>query len=320
MRLVAVVSSALKTKLAAFVDRNVGVPILCSYSSDTATHRSRRRHVVKLGPGRYRHRRPEKASEYLVQRAFYRSATGDLMAFFPEAAPMINKKAATVHGAFVHTIKPVYFQGHSCVSIHHNVSDKEGLKAGARLHGKQHQMNLATHMKQLLRRSPWFADLIWVASASCALRDFQGAFSNSLTHFGVFKVELVTKHAWCVVETLLLGFSDMNEHLADFIREKIHFRGLSRGEVDAMVEVFWVLEAPVETFDLIEDLELRWEDHRLCGSTRHRHNDNLTDLISQLYSLIWDFRSFTTSRWLSLGPCARKVLERRWFPVLLGWP
>ena len=59
--------------------------------------------------------------------------------------------------------------------------------------------------------------------------------------------------------------------------------------------------------DQLVDLELRWEFGSLCVHARHRDDTTIIQRIEMILLMVWDFREWTDSRWLTLGPCCRSL-------------
>ena len=151
------------------------------------------------------------------------------------------------------------------------------------------------------------ASLSWVVVGGCALHDCHNSLHWGLRSvFGTATVDY-TKSMHTVVEALRNGHSLLHCHLSAFVIQTTTLDDTMHDCYE--VSQFWVnLGVEPGVAEILGNLNPRWVDGQLRISTRLSQPDHLHEQICYCLAAVACFKSFTDSRWLTIGDCCRSLL------------
>ena len=151
------------------------------------------------------------------------------------------------------------------------------------------------------------ASLSWVLVGGCALHDCHNALHWGLRSvFGAATVDY-TKSLHVVVDALRNGHSELHGRLSNFVTQSTTLDDTLHDCFE--VSQFWVnLGVDAGVAEILGNLNPRWVDGRLRICTRLVPSGQLHEQICYCLAAVARFRSFTDSRWLTIGDCCRSLL------------
>jgi hypothetical protein len=140
----------------------------------------------------------------------------------------------------------------------------------------------------------------WIVSVGCALHDTQSAFRWSLPHR--FADADLLKDIWISMASVRQSYDAILRYLSDWIVTALSFTDKWADDEFATWKLLWeTLRLDEETVNILMYLQLRFCDGRLLVSVGCRGDADLVQAISTIILVVWKFRRYTDSRWLSLG-------------------
>jgi hypothetical protein len=111
------------------------------------------------------------------------------------------------------------------------------------------------------------------------------------------------KDLWVICESLRCGYDLLMQHLGQWMSTRIAFDSW-----DDMPDIqeFWAMLG-LEPQWVLESLQLRWHDGCLRVAPSWQKDPKLCELISATLLHVFRFKSFTESRWVSMGPACRTL-------------
>ena len=158
----------------------------------------------------------------------------------------------------------------------------------------------AAHLADLARLKDW------AVTTPCANHDRQNALKWALRGIGS-EVEVI-KRLHVSIAALRNAYDLLYASLTDFLSQTLYF-------VDGDVSLrgplyrFWIglgLESGVA--DLAADLQLLWRSDRLEVTNARRNDAQLTETVSRIMLTVCKFKSFTDSRWLTVGDSSKSLV------------
>ena len=287
-----------------------GRPVLFHYSADGTPLATRQRVVAEVGRERRVSMQGRATEEYLVQHAFYRHIGLDeksrTAVVLRDPLPLTNGKGvlACFSAALAYIVHP-RDMGHHGICISHYTFDRALYTGMEKLFRKHH-----AHMNSLgqgAARNPHKTLqplLDWVLSCGCALHDTQNALKWSM--FQQFCDSEAMADIYIVMQSVINSSGLVLGHMGTWLQSVLVFSGEEELEpVEVMQELWTTLGCDPElTEALASELRLCWRDGRLRVAASLLEKGNVMDKVSGALLALWKFRTFSTSRWCSLGtPC-----------------
>ena len=145
----------------------------------------------------------------------------------------------------------------------------------------------------------------WVVCTACANHDAQNALKWSLMNVSS-DVEVVHK-LHIIIESLRNSFDLILDRLAKFVADKLRFDDGDYDRGDAYR--FWVtLGVRSDVADVLADLNLSYEGGYLRVHVSHVGSAGLYEKITGAMLVVFKFKRFTDSRWVTVGDCCRSLL------------
>lgn len=297
----------LKAKGEALVRDAAGSPVLMSYSFDGTPLSVKTRMTAEWEKGAKVAITGRATSEYLVQHMYYRTygSTGRARTclVIRDPLPLTSGKSAWALWSAGQEFKRTPMQiGHTGISIVHYVFDRAGYSALLRMnkqfHAHLHDSQMSTPLQKLQE---------WVVSSGCGLHDCHNGLKWGMhTHFND---PSLMKDIYIVIESLRNSHNLIQRHLRAWIADKVQFADEWSGEESSVMGEMWttlgVEPAVVEV--LVADLQLRWQGGSLQVAAKWAASSGLVEKVSFCLLSLWHFRSFSDSRWVSVG-CSCRTL------------
>lgn len=248
-------------------------------------------------------RRGRRVHEWLVQRLFLLSHSGQRCALFTDPRDMEDKTCATHHAAGVELWEGARLHGHVGLLISHGVWDRAVCAPCHRMLLQRHEA-LRIHQRSTDDSADWLSLWHWTTAAGCAAHDF----SNSLrwAHLHEFSSRDTMRRMWIVVESLRSSLDQLLSNLPAWVSSKLQFRDYV-GEA-SLREVWRLLGFSAGFCDEFADLQLRFEDDALLVAERHREDPGLADRIANCFMYMFEFRGWSDTRWCAVGRICRRLL------------
>ena len=201
-----------------------------------------------------------------------------------------------------------YLRGHQSIEILAIVGDREGLASASRLHSKQHKYNVGLLGSRLSAANGCGDMYLWLISSWCLLHDLANGFMWGLRSTAWHSEDIMTS-CWAVVENARTSFEHMALHLYCWLNISLRYVDLSLPEEEDLRRLYVALDLPANLLDDVVDLQLRCH----CGvlyvrQSWSRASAYAFEKISKVLCSLWTFKNFSESRWLTLGPSARRVV------------
>jgi hypothetical protein len=301
-KLCELLKSFLKQRFINFVFANRAEPIACTYGNDTTPLTTKERWVQT-----YEHlsvrRSGGACKEYLIQRTWAQNLRGDASVMFCEPRRMLNKTAECHFSACRDLMSFPFELGALSLNITHAVFDRAVFSAEDALLRRQHELSLMQVTSSMpLGEGKLLRLLSWYVSTGCCIHDVHNGLKWSIMN--VVKDKDLAKNMWKVVASLRSGFSELVAHVSSWVVANIVFKDweFHNGE-----KLWTMLGLPSEWVQVLAQLQLRWEDGALCIAVSEQHNDNVISLVVVALMKVWQFREWSDSRWLTIGPCSRTM-------------
>ena len=311
-RLCEVGKAFLQEKARALVRGAGGRAILHTYGSDCTPLLTGVAYTTRMG-GRTVVRKGSEGAEFLVQRSFLKTtdASGDPVqtVLFTEPIPLTQGKSAWCQFTAAQRFFPMLRTlGHEGVSVSHYCFDRM----------MQSSLNRKMQQRQGLyyevvggegpRTGPVALHelLDWHLSTGCSAHDAHNALKWGL--------ECVTRDTGSIVrklhvtiESLRNAFDLLHGFLKPFVEAKLAFEGSSENPQE--VYNHWVnLGVAPDLAETLAELNLHWDGSRLLVGEQHRGQPELLQKVSACMLGVFQFRPFTTSRWVTVGDSSRSLV------------
>ena len=289
-----------------FVRRHSSEPRAISYSNDPTPLTVRRRIRMDTPGEQALVREGGKSVEFLIQRAWGISYSGERSSVFTAPKKMADKSAASHFGGLRSLAKFPLEMGHRSLNIAHMVCDRGIFSAQERLFRQAHCRSVEVETESLTPGERELQKLLsWVVTNGCCDHDCHGALHRSFARQMDDKPFM--REIWKNFASVRNGFASLNDHAWEWVSNRLCFKDWSL-TVEAQEQLWRALGLEPDWCELLLELELRWEDGSLCVAERHRGSLSVVRQVVKAQLRSWQFRVWTESRWLSIGGRARSMI------------
>ena len=245
----------------------------------------------------------QKSSEFLVQRVWVSSLSGEASVCFAPPKRMADK-TASAHMAGIRGLMSFPCElGIKGLNLSHGVWDRGIFSAQFRLFGQRHQQAVVQASAAMMPGEGRLLDLLsWCTGNACCDHDCHNALKRALSPDVDDKQ--FKKQLFKVFISVRSGFDLLAGNVWEWASTRVKFEdwGLERSQQEQLWRVLGVIPSWAEE---LVDLELRYMDGMLCVAKRHSSDPDIMRRIVRAEVRHWQLKAFTESRWLSLGPNAR---------------
>lgn len=301
----------LRQRFQTFVRDRVREPLAMSWCNDPTPLSSRARFKFEEG-GEVFVREGGRSQEYLIQRVWCFDLKKDAAVFFCPPQVMADKSAATHFAALRGLWKFPVECGVSSLNVSHGVWDRGIFSSQFRLFFQEHQRSCEEVASTMGGgEGLWLKLLSWCVGNGCCDHDCHGSLHRA------FAAEMgdknLMKEVYKQFVAVRSGFALLVTHVQEWIAAHIAYRDWSLPR-EAQEQLWRLLGVAPDVTDLLLFLEMRFEDGLLCVAAKHANNPRIIRLVTKVQLKVWQFRAWTESRWLSIGPSARTLVVS----VILG--
>ena len=107
---------------------------------------------------------------------------------------------------------------------------------------------MVSQRKEFSKRHVLYDDLLWVFAAGCALHDIHGSFKWALSSY---ISEAFTKDWWAILNSLRLGYNDVQNHLCSFLDRVLDYDTLAADDVESLRRLYVALDASNDVLDVL---------------------------------------------------------------------
>jgi hypothetical protein len=145
----------------------------------------------------------------------------------------------------------------------------------------------------------------WVVCTACANHDAQNALTWSLMN--VSSYDDVVRKLHIAIESLRNSYDLIHARLAKFVQDTLRFDDgdYDRGEA---YRVWVALGVKSDVADALVDLTLKYEGGYARVHVSHVGSVGLYEKVTGAMIVIFKFKRFTDSRWVTVGDCCRSLL------------
>jgi hypothetical protein len=281
-----------------------GSACLVWYSNDTTPMTTRQ--TIRNSVGQLQFvQRVRTSGEFVVQRMFVEDAAGRRCVIISEPQRVANKTAVTHFEVFRQVCPYSRSVMTSGILIEAYCWDGALFSACDRLHRQymacwHHQLRSQDSEGecQLNELTHWFV------SVKCVLHLAHGGLKRGIAN--ITEDKMILKSAWVTLESLRSSLGQLLCCAPAWINLRLQFEDWAMGSQEAL----WrTLGIETEVADVLVDLQLRWDPsaRKLKVARRHMYSPTLSSDILAVMRTTWRFRSFSDSRWIGLGSCARTL-------------
>ena len=313
-KLVEVVKEYMRLKAKHFVAKCENRAILFSYGSDSTPLLTRASfsHVLD---GKRVVRNAGKAEEFLIERGFLRSTDSNgqptMVCLGRDPLPLRDGKSAWhMFSALTRFFPLVQTLGHRGIIVSHYVFDRAMWAPLTRLVQQRHALFHQFACERGERTEAESAQmqlLDWCVSTPCANHDCQNALKWALKNSGENQEDML-KGLHVSIAALRNGMDLLHAFLPAFVQQSVSFV-LARPGAREPLYNFWValgLESIVA--ELCAELQAMWRNDRLEVSEDCSEDPQLFEKLSHILLQACRFKSFTDSRWLTVGDACRSLV------------
>ena len=300
----------LHDQAASFVVESGVLPILRSYSSDCTPIKAKKRIVASAGETRVV-RVGGSGQEYLLQAGFlqYQDAQGDWKTVVVLRDPVLmstgkdHLKLFAAGRAFLPMLREL---GHRGLVVEHMVFDRAAFSALNRIFRQQHTAIHADLPPDVPgAESPALLSLLcWVVGTGCCSHDAHNALHWAL-HQDTPDIS-VHKDLHIVVESLRNGYSDLHQHLGQWLLAVVLFQE-SPLPSDIAHQLWTALGLEASLVEELLSLGLLWHEGRLLVACEFQEDPEVWDKLSVSLLQVMRFEKYSDSRWLSMGSSMRSL-------------
>jgi hypothetical protein len=250
--------------------------------------------------------------EFLVERAFLRttSPTGSpiLACVLRDAVPLVHGKGGwAVFGCASRFFPVMRDLEHKGICILHSGFDR-ALQSSLDRKMQQRQ-SLYYEVKYGPDRSgePALLELKdWVLSTGCTAHDIHNGLKWSL-HWLAPNPTDILHQLHVAMQSLRNGYDLVHGHLGRFVSQHLSFDPEPHNKL--LVYRYWTaLGVEVDAAEILSELNLRWDGSRLQVSALHQGADDLFEKLTMTMLVVFKFKKFTASRWVTIGESSRALV------------
>ena len=313
-KLCEVMKELLRSKARGVVLKANGMAILFSYGSDTTPlltwHTVKSEH--KEGAVT---RKAKKADDLLIEVGFLKTTTSagePVLAFLSrDPVPMSGGKSAW------HMMPPLtaFFPlvqriGHKGIVVTHYVFDRMAQSSMSKRARQRHGLYHLYAGGSEGGVDGGLPDLLdWVVSTACGNHDGQNALKWGLKLLGLDQAA-VHRKLFITTASLRNAYDLLHNWLHRFV--VTHLKLLPRVTGYDTAFNFWIaLGVEAKASDLLADLGLFWDEDCLKVDEAHAARKDLITDIEHLLLTVFKFKSFSDSRWVTMGGSSRTITAGR---------
>ena len=293
----------LRSRAEAFVRQRRHAPLLISYGSD-CTPISTLEAVKHAWHEHHVERRGRASHEYLIQRVFLQDVAGETQVHMLDPLPMADKGSWAHFQAFRELLPLGRELGHASLLVSHHCWDRTVCSANDR---KQRQLHRAHYEHMLAQDASGTAQLQWLLSwytcTGCMLHDVQNSLKWSILSYVQDKATM--RSCFIACESLRNGFDCLVRKVSEWLPQVIRYEDW--GCPDAG-RIWTMLNVEPEWVELLTQLQIRWDEGVLKIACAYDGRHDTPQLVATCLLLLWKFRRFSESRWLTLGDSCRALL------------
>ena len=253
--------------------------------------------------------------EFLIQRVWAFNLRGEAAVAFEAPKKMQDKTAACHFSGLRGLMKFPVELGCKSLNISHGVWDRGVFSSQLRLFQQSHCQVVREAAAGLPPGEAKMLELqSWCLGNGCCDHDCHSALHRA------FAVELddkaFMKEVFKQFISVRSGFSLLADFVFDWVAGRLHFTDLSSLDTLHCEELWRVLGLEPSWCEDLVDMELRFEGGCLCVARRFEGDRDIIKRVVRAQMRVWQFRSWTESRWLSIGGRARTYVACK----LLGLP
>ena len=286
--------------------------VLFSYGSD-ATPLMTRKVFRQSHAGVTAARNLGKPEEFLIERGFIKLVTagGDVRMVSICRDPVSLAEGKTAWHMLMPMVRffpMVQKLGHRGIVVSHYVFDRCAWSSLSRLARQRHDLFHASRAEEGVPEADVMLTRLkdWFVTSPCSNHDAQNALKWGMKSVG--HDEEISKKLHVAVEALRNSFDAIHGCMASFVSTYLAFVDDPPGSRD-QAYAFWTnLSVDPDVANVLADLNLRWESGRLLASSRRRFDEDLLQQISYCLVSVCRFKSFTDSRWVTVGDSCRSLV------------
>lgn len=293
----------LRSQFRRFIVTHSEEPLLFQYSCDSTPVTVRERFSSSVSLWRAV-RRGRSAKHLLAERVFVCTVKGTCKVLFGPPRTLANTQAWTHFACFRKLTDYPRVLGHTGLLHQHHVWDRAIKSACERHH---HQYVLACEDLQASRMSEGQAYRLWCitffTAVGCFLHDIHNGFKKGVAAF--IENPKTMRSMWICMESARSSFNVLALFLGEWIAARLTFEPWDNMHARELWELLGFKDHWV---DLLVDLELRFSRGRLRVSPRYANEERLPGIITTVMMKAWSFKTWTDSRWVSMGASSRTLL------------
>ena len=311
-----VAMSHMKEEVAQLIAAAEGRPLMVSYMSDGTPIVTRHQLKNTADPGQRAPRRSARTmDEFLCQCLFYTyiDAMGhrQVKALVPDARPMTNgKTSVALLSFFLESFVNPRTHGHSGIVLLHATFDRAPFDSLTRLMN-QYFTFMAPEV-ECTDDSGESHDplqlflLFWMLKTPCAYHDTHKSFQWAM--HGEFNDQMLIDDVYIGIASCCNSAKQILDQMGPWIADVLTPTSLHElPSADSLRELWTCLDQDPAIVEEIVDLHLVFRDGRLCfadcvplGTVYSR--------VAQVLFAVWKLRTFSTSRWITIGPSCRRFV------------
>ena len=286
-----------------FMERHRDDPILVWYSADTTPLTTRQ--AFSLDWTSLKVRRPGKSSkDFMSQRCFLQAHDHDTRMLLSAPRVVSDKTAWTTIQCFRELVPLPMSSGHEGLCLIVVLADRALMSAVDR-HIQELLAAEILHLETLFGEEAGVAKaaLRFYLPSACCNHDCHGGLKRALADFSSDK--LLTRNSYIVCESLRNSYDILVRGLPGWLRARVAFEDLDE---PWLAEVWRLCQNDARWVDQMVDMQVRWHDGRLKVSEKFLGCDDVYDQLSIICLQMWQFHTFSESRWVTLGSSMRTLL------------
>lgn len=290
-----------------------GLPMLSSYSSDGTRVKAHFRVDFTVTAGRKRQCHGKRGCEFLCQVGYFRyidvhGAAQTVCVLKPPMPLTQGQNAAAEFAVGLEFGESLRDRGHRGIAIQHYGFDRAVFGSLSNLFAQRHKQRELTYGRSKAE-SKHLARQEWVVATPCALHDAHNALKWSLC-FHDLPPQLL-KDLWAIMASLRNSYNLLHEHLAPWLLRNVQWTEGELPESESWEAVWSVLGVDAQLIHVItKELAMRWDPTTatLRVAKQWSNSPEAMEKISGALLSLWAFRSFSDSRWATIGATCKALV------------
>ena len=286
-----------------FIRAHKSKPVLQTYSSDCTPLRTRSISRAVWG-SLHATRSGRTCREWLAQRCFLLSASGDVCTLMVEPKLLHDKTAWTHYQAQIE-FDNMARQNFESIAIHHHVWDRAIVRPCERHQLQRHAAYDSMLEDELDAGEAMLSKLLsWVTVVGCVAHDLSNSLRWSITSF-LDDTEKM-RACWVVMESLRNSFDQLLRQLPSWLGSVVVYE--DHDDPRALADLWALLGLPEEWVVLFVHTQIRWESGRLKVSQALMYDTKTPQLLTTCLTKLWRFRTWSGTRWCVVGQSCRCIV------------